>query len=367
MQRTVLSVAYPLAPTGPDAVGGAEQILSEMDAALVRAGHRSIVVACEGSRVAGELVSTPGWDGDITEEVRRWAQRQHRIAIEQTLRRHRVDIVHMHSLDWHAHLPVSDVPLLVTLHLPCAWYPEHAFKTPRPRTYLNCVSRSQRATCGPTAMPVFVVENGVPVDRLQCRVSKRNYVLSLGRVCLEKGLHLALDAARQAGVPMLLAGDVFRYPEHVSYFEKEIAPRLDAQRRFIGPVGFARKRRLLTGARCLLAPSLVDETSSLVSMEAFACGTPVIALAKGALPEVIEHGRTGFIINDVDEMADAIRRVDELDPQDCRNAARERYSSERMFRDYLALYERILEGEGRARLWRHHGQRTPFEPETRRG
>jgi glycosyltransferase involved in cell wall biosynthesis len=363
MHRTVLSVAYPLTPVGPDAVGGSEQILTEMDAALVRAGHRSIVVTCEGSHVAGEMVVTPKWEGEITEEVRRWGQMQHRIAIEQTLRQHRVDIVHMHGLDWHTYIPAPDVPVLATLHLPCDWYPEHVLGTHRPRTYVNCVSHSQRAMFHTSQVPVFTVENGVPLDRLQSRVQKRNYVLALGRVCPEKGLHLALDAAKQAGVPMVLAGEVFRYAEHIQYFEKEIAPRLDAHRRFRGPVGLARKRRLLTGAKCLLVPSLVDETSSLVGMEALACGTPVIALAKGALPEVIEHGRTGFIIHNVDEMIDAIRRIGEIDPEECRRVARERYSSARMVSDYMNLYEHILRCDTPAHSWRLHRQSAPYEPE----
>jgi glycosyltransferase involved in cell wall biosynthesis len=135
---------------------------------------------------------------------------------------------------------------------------------------------------------------------------------------------------------------VFRYESHLKYFEDEIKPRLDARRRFRGPIGLERKRRLLSGARCLLVPSLVNETSSLVSMEALACGTPVIAFASGALPEVVEHGRTGFIVRDVDEMTDALRRIGDIDPEECRRVARERFHSNRMARDYMALYEQLI-------------------------
>ena len=349
MQRTILSVAYPLTPVGPDAVGGSEQILSQIDAALTEAGHRSIVIACEGSTASGTLIPTPKWDGDLTDDVRRWAQSQHRIAIEQALDRYPVDVIHMHSLDWHAYLPAPGTHLLATLHLPCHWYPEHALRVNRPRTYVNCVSQSQRAVCRTSHMPIFVVENGVPLDRLRSCVRKRSYALALGRVCPEKGLHLALDAAKQAGMPLVLAGEVFRYESHIKYYEQEIAPRLDSMRRFRGPVGLLRKRRLMTGARCLMTPSLVDETSSLVSMEALACGTPVIAFASGALPEVVEHGRTGFIVHNVDEMAEALRRIGEIDPEECRRVARRRFSSDRMARDYMALYEQILAGAAEIR------------------
>jgi glycosyltransferase involved in cell wall biosynthesis len=360
MQRTILSVAYPLTRVDPDAVGGCEQILAQLDAALVRAGQRSIVVAAENSRVAGELVPTPTWHGRITGEVRRWGQMQHRIAIAEAIRRFQPDLIHTHGLDWDTYLPAAGTPVLATLHLPCEWYPGPVWRIDRPSTYLNCVSHSQRARCR-AALPIFVVENGVPLDQLHCQVRKRNYALALGRVCPEKGMHLAVDAAKLAGMPVLLAGEVFQYPEHLAYFEAEIAPRLDARTRFLGPIGFERKRRLLTAAQCLLVHSLVDETSSLVAMESLACGTPVIALAKGALPEIIEHGRTGFIIHDVAGMAAAIRRVREIDPEECRRAARERFSAQRMFHDYLALYEHILFRE-RSRRSRTHPQSSRVEP-----
>src|SRR5262249_25501474 len=142
-----------------------------------------------------------------------------------------------------------------------------------------------------------------PVACLATRVSRRNFVLSLGRICPEKGYHLALEAAIAARLPMILAGEIFRYEAHERYYAQEIAPRLNGVRKFIGPVGLARKRRLLSAARCLLVPSLVPETSSLVAMEALACGTPVIAFPSGALAEIVEHGRTGFLVKNETEMA----------------------------------------------------------------
>src|SRR5206468_1110363 len=98
---------------------------------------------------------------------------------------------------------------------------------------------------------------------LATRVRKRGYALALGRICPEKGFHLALEAAHEAGCALLLGGQVFPYPEHQRYFDTQVAPRLDRCRRYLGPVALARKRRLLAGARCLLAPSLVPETSAM--------------------------------------------------------------------------------------------------------
>lgn len=163
----------------------------------------------------------------------------------------------------------------------------------------------------------------------------------LGRVCPEKGQHLALRAAHAAGVALLLGGAVFGYPAHRDYFAQQVRPLLDRRRRFLGPVGFARKRRLLAAARCLLIPSLAAETSSLVAMEAAACGTPVIAFRAGALAEIVEDGRTGFLVGSVDDMAAAIARTGIIDPATCRAVAAARFDERRMTDDYLALYARL--------------------------
>jgi len=345
MTLTVLSVAYSLAPVGPDAVGGAEQVLSQLDAALVAAGHRSIVVARAGSAASGELVATPAPQGIIDEEQRRAAQAAHRRAIAAVLAREPVDIVHLHGLDFPAYLPPPGPSVLITLHLPLGFYPAAALAPARPRTFLHCVSAAQRRSAPAEVDFLPEIENGVAVEALAARHGKRRFALTLGRICPEKGFHLALEAAARAALPLLIAGKVFPYPEHRRYFATAIAPRLGAGARFLGPIGFARKRRLLSAARCLLMPSLAAETSSLVAMEALACGTPVIAFPAGALPEIVEHGRTGFLVADAGEMTEAIARVASIDPEACRTAARARFSAARTVRRYLALYEALAAGE----------------------
>jgi glycosyltransferase involved in cell wall biosynthesis len=343
MRLTILSVAFPFAPVRLDAVGGAEQVLAQLDMALVRAGHRSIVVACAGSTPAGTLLATPEATGTITDAVRRRAYAAHRRAIARALRRWPVDLVHMHGIDFHAYLPPPGPPVLATLHLPPEWYPPEVFEPERPNTFLQCVSASQRARCPAGAKLLSDVPNGVALDACDVPHAKRRFAMALGRICPEKGFHLALDAARRADVPLLLAGQTFPYEAHETYFAREIAPRLDRSRRFIGPIGPARKRRLLSAARCLLVPSLAPETSSLVAMEALACGTPVIAFPAGALPEIVEHGRTGFIVADEREMAEAIHAAARIAPDVCRRAAWERFALERTIERYFDLYRDLAQ------------------------
>ncbi len=248
-------------------------------------------------------------------------------------------MIHLHSLDFFEYLPQTSVPALVTLHLPLHLYPEAVLRRPPAGTKLVPVSRSQARSL--PGLPLLrPIENGVDLPPRKPH-ARRGYALALGRVCPEKNFADALEAARAADCPLLLAGRVYDYPEHQQYFAREIIPRLDRARRWIGWIAGARKRRLLAGARCVLIPSRIAETSSLVAMEALAAGVPVIAYPAGALPDIVEHGRTGFIAEDVPSMTRSIRAATQIDPEECRRAARERFCAERMIREYFALYERL--------------------------
>jgi glycosyltransferase involved in cell wall biosynthesis len=338
---TVLSVAYPFAPVSSDPVGGAEQVLAHLDRALVARGHRSAVVAQQGSTVAGCLFGIPAIAGEIDARSRALAHDAVKAAIGQAVDRVRPDVLHFHGLDFADYLPEDGPPALVTLHLPLDWYPEHALRTPRPRTELHAVSESQAARAPAGIVLGGVIANGVDAPALAVR--KLNFALVLGRICPEKGVEDAIGAARLGGCPLAIAGRVFPYAEHEAYFRLRIAPLLDRSRRFVGAVAGKAKWRLLARARCLLVPSKVAETSSLAAMEAIASGTPVIAYRQGALPDIVAHGRTGFIVETVGDMADAIRQCDTIDPAMCRMEARRRFSLDRMVDAYVARY-RALSG-----------------------
>jgi len=337
MALTILSVAYPFAAIGPDAVGGAEQVLSALDRAMVRNGHRSIVIACEGSKTAGELVPLAAQGGRIDDSVRHRVWGEVRQLIGEVLMRERVDLVHLHGLDFHAYLPESALTV-ATLHLPLDWYPGWIFES-RANLFLHCVSEIQHRTA-PVGAPLLPpIPNGVPLELFLTRQRKRDHAIVLSRICPEKGIHMAIQACRLADAALVIGGQVFPYEAHERYFKEELAPFLDSRRRFLGPLVFNRKRRLLASARCALVPSLVAETSSLTAMEALACGTPVIAFENGALPGVVENGRTGFLVKNVSEMAEAIMAASSLDPQVCRDAAWQLFSPQRMEQRYLDLYQ----------------------------
>ncbi|SRR5579883_566500 len=337
MSLTVLNVAYPLAPVGPDACGGAEQVLVAIDGALAEANQRSIVIAREGSTVRGELIALPAIAGPYDENAVRFVHHHCRLAVLKALRQWSVDIVHMHGVDFHAYLPPPDVPALVTLHLPIAWYPPAIFQYSARALFLNCVSASQNRECPACSYLLPPVYNGVEIPSVR-RPERQDYALALGRICPEKGFHLALEAASEAGIPLVIAGQLFPYEEHIGYFRAEVNPRLGRLHRFIGPAGREAKWELYAGARCLVVASTVPETSSLVALEALACGTPVVAFRTGALPEIVVDGITGFLVDNVDEMAQAIRRAPEIDPEACRARVREHFSVRAMTARYMELY-----------------------------
>ena len=268
--------------------------------------------------------------------------RAHQRSIDDALQTSHFDIVHMHGVDFHRYRLPRSMPVLVSLHLPPAWYPERIWNIAA-NVHLQCVSMAQRRECPPEHRACLpVIENGVPFPSERYERADVPFALMLSRICPEKNLHVGIDAARKSGISVVLAGDTFPYEDHLRYFRAEIAPRLSQQVQLRGPVGGREQQQLLGSARSVLIPTLAPETSSLVAMEALHAGTPVVAFPSGAIPEIIEHHRTGFLVRSTEEMAEAITHADQIDREVCRQVARDRIYESSMVDEYLALYASIL-------------------------
>jgi glycosyltransferase involved in cell wall biosynthesis len=353
MPLTILSIAFPFAPVGPSAVGGAEQILTDIDQALVSAGHLSLVVACEGSQSSGKLFSIPLPHYEALNDAdRRWYRKQFQAAIDRALCSHHVDLIHMHGFDFQEYTLPAKVPVLVTLHMPIAWYQPEIWKRYESRVQFQCVSETQRRTSPMELRTAAVVANGVSRPSSSEKKLRSDFALAMGRICPEKNIHAALNAGTLADTRVLIGGQIFPYPEHMEYFRQKVEPllqckQLSVEHEFLGRLSPLSKQRLLTQAKCLLHPTLAPETSSLVAMEALAAGTTVIAYRSGALPEIVEDGVTGFLVDGEEDMAKAIRNAHTISPERCRIAAERRFSKERMLQGYFQLYSDML---GRQRM-----------------
>ena len=343
----VLYIAYSLLPVSDASCGGAEQALLLVESQMRLRGHSTAVAACEGSQLAADmfLTGTPpsaldgfdAWDAVHIERIVGFVRKQ-----QQS---HPFDLIHDHGGSFWKHASQVDVPVMATLHLPRSFYPEQAFTGMAPNLQISCVSHSQARTFSDLRQLAGVVCNGIDVQRFPFSGRKQDYLLWLGRICPEKGAHLALDAARLVGMPIVLAGAVYPFSYHQNYFQQEIEPRLQAmqgQARLESGISVKRKLELLRYARALLIPSLVDETSSLVAMEAMACGTPVVCFRRGALPEVVEHESTGFVVDALDEMVTAISGVGVIDPRACRKRVEMHFSATRVGDEYEQLYRRVI-------------------------
>ena len=344
----ILFVAYPLLPVSNQSAGGAEQVLTTLEGAAHHSGWKTTVAACNGSVAAGQLYATMAPGRGRLDSARRFESQHCKRVTELISIRSAIgtpfDVVHDHSGSFFAHASRVDAAVLATLHLPRSFYPQQWFQHLSKNVYLSCVSKAQARTFADVPNMVGVVPNGIDLDRFPMQSRKQDYLLWMGRICEEKGTHTALDVAKRTGLPIVMIGQVYPFAYHQNYFDREIRPRMERmgdQVKYIERPSFADKIKLIQNARALLVTSSAEETSCLVAMEAAACGTPVVAMRRGAFAEVVQQGTTGYVVSDIAEMSSALAQLSAIKPRTCRAYAQQHFSAQQMLSGYEALYERI--------------------------
>jgi glycosyltransferase involved in cell wall biosynthesis len=336
----IAMVVPPWFPIPPAGYGGIEWICHWLVEALVARGNEVFLVGPGQRQGGGTFFSTgdlpdPGRLGEPIPEV------AHAAAAANVLTELEVDVVHDHSLAGPLLAYRRPVPTVVTAHGPVGGAAADHFRRLGAQINLMAISEAQRQDA-PELPWSATVHNGIPVEEYPVGDRKENFVVFLGRMNPDKAAHLAIDAAREAGVDIVVAAKC-NEPNERAYFEQEIEPRLGPGVSWVGEADTETKKDLLARARGLLLPLLWNEPFGIVMVEALACGTPVIAFPRGAAPEIVSDGVNGFLCPGPEELPGAIAALDQLDPQACRESSRA-FDVARMAEGYEQLYRKLATG-----------------------
>jgi len=326
----------------PMRYGGIELIVYLLTEELVKRGHDVTLFATGDSKTSAELSSIyhtrPPRNllagGDPIPDL---------IHVTSAFKRaDEFDIIHNHA--GYCGIALANfvsTPVLTTLHGPFTAENKRFFKTFKDAVYYNSISDSQRKGL-PGLNYIGTVYNAIDVDRYKFKSKKKDYFLFLSRITADKGAHTAIDVAKRAGINLIMAGKIDPGPD-MEYFEERIYPQIDGKQiKFLGEVTDKRKKELLKDAKAFIFPLQWPEPFGLVMIEAMASGTPVIAFPYGSVSEIVIDGETGFIVNTVEEMVEAVSKVDKIDLFKCRDYAEKRFSSARMADDYEAIYRKMI-------------------------
>lgn len=323
-------------------------IVSLLTEELVRRGHEVTLFASGDSETSAEL--EPGCERFLRGTDRDRAVLSLLNVTRCLERASEFDILHNHTtLEGLATAGLIETPVLSTLHggLEGDWL----LLFDRYRGWYNTISHSAKRLLPNKPRFAGVIYNAIDCASYPFNPGPRgDALLYLSRISPEKGTHLAIEVARRSGRPLIVTGNVDDCDR--PYFEREVLPRIDGRQiRYVGEADAARKQELLTEARALLAPITWNEPFGLFLVEAMACGTPVLVFRRGSAPEVVAHGVTGYVVDRLEEMVEAVERVDRIRPEDCRERVERLFDVPRMVDDYVAAYERILE-TSHTRPWR---------------
>ncbi len=332
----------PLFESVPPALyGGTERVVAYLTDELVAKGHDVTLFASGDSQTSATLVPVCPRALRLDPTCRdhlAWHVLMTEFVAAQV---DRFDIIHFHIA--HIHFPLArrlGVPQVTTLHgrldLPelVPLYSEFADMP------VISISDAQRAPLA-NAHWVATIRHGLPESLLRFHTGPGSYLAFLGRISPEKRVDRAIAIATALGWPLKIAAKVDR--ADADYFESQIKPLLNNPLiDFIGEIGEAEKSCFLGGARALLFPIDWPEPFGLVMIEALACGTPVVAFRGGSVPEIVDHGVTGFVVETLEEAIEATRRIDSIDRRACRSAFERRFSASRMAQDHVATYTKVI-------------------------
>lgn len=332
-------------PTPPEGYGGTETMVAELARGLVDLGHQVVVYATGDSSCAGDVMArfpVGTWPPSDA------AEQEHAAFAFGDLSRRQVDVVHVHSAGaLRAHRGCS-APCFLTMHHDRQAELVSLYRS-FPEVRLVAVSERQRAL-HPELAFAGVVHHGIDPGAFDFGGGVTGYAAFVGRFCEDKGVHLAIDAALAADVPLILGGAPRpAFDDAERYFLTEVQPRIRANAdriMWLGELRHRAKVALLRDARALLFPIQWEEPFGLVMIESMLVGTPVIAFDRGSAREVIEEGVTGFIVGSEREMGARLRQLKGFDRARCRERAAERWSTARMTAEYVALYESALRARG---------------------
>ncbi|MFP3868056.1 MAG: glycosyltransferase family 4 protein [Desulfobacteraceae bacterium] len=330
----IAQIAPPWIPVPPLTYGGTELMVARLSRALLARGQE-VRLFCSGDSSLPVPHQGPYpkafWPPD------KFSENLHLSYAWACLRSAPPQVIHSHLENaagfWAA--GPAPAPLAITLHTPLNAI-KRDYLRHFPQVYLVAVSDFQyRQLQGHPRR--YLIPHGLDVRDYPFQAPKQDFLLFLGRIYSDKGVPTAIRLAQETGLRLVIAGPVFA-PDQ-PYFDQEILPHLDGEQIiYLGPVDFSRKVELLGQARGLVLPLAVDEAFGLVLLEAMACGTPILAYGRGAVPEVVVHGETGFVVQTYAELRENCKRLKELDPFRCRDHVSQRFSLEQMVDGYLSFY-----------------------------
>ncbi|MDX6594013.1 MAG: hypothetical protein QOJ13_3209 [Gaiellales bacterium] len=346
MRIAVVAPAWFAVP--PTRYGGIEWVVAILADGLVEIGHDVTLFAAGDSQTKARLVTS--YDEPPSMRIGLSLPDLHH-ALTCYARAGEFDVINDHSgpLGGALGAAVDQAAVCHTVHGPLSGEPGDVYALLGqlgPKVGLISVSDSQRAPL-PELNWLATCHNAIALDAYPYHGEHEGYLLFLGRMSPDKGAHHAVQLARETGLPLLLAGKMHDVEER-HHFEAHVEPYLGDGIEYVGEVSHDEKVRLLQRAMATVFPIQWPEPFGLVMVESMACGTPVLATRYGAVPEVIEHGRSGIIVDSPDQMPEALDAVIRLDPAECRRSADERFSASRMVADYVAAYERLLEHRPRS-------------------